>query len=65
MKINTHSNPMYYTPKTQDELLDFIERMHGGEKVAALTAMGLTWNFLAAQITKAQEEAEDADDLSE
>ena len=64
MQIKIHKMDMFHTPKTQDDLLDFIERLPDGEKIAALTAMGMTWNFLAEQVNNTQE-SEDADDLSE
>lgn len=53
--VNIVENPMFYTPKSQDELLNYIERYSASERVAALTAMGLTWNMLAYLVKQAKE----------
>lgn len=61
MHIKIHKMAMFHTPKTQDALLDFIERLSDGEKIAAMTAMGMTWNFLAEQVNNSQGDEDDSD----
>lgn len=51
-------NPLFHTPTSQDELLDQLNRYSDGERVAALTAMGLTWNLLAHLTNPEQKEHE-------
>jgi predicted membrane-bound mannosyltransferase len=55
-KINISTIGLFYTPKTQDELFDWIERLPTSERVAATTAYGMTWNYLATQINEAQKD---------
>lgn len=55
-KINIPEIGLFHTPASQDELMNWIESLHAGEKVAALTAFGMTWNYLASTINKAQKD---------
>jgi|LakMenEpi03Aug12_release.lakeMendotaPanAssembly.Ray.scaffolds.fasta_scaffold6392277_1 hypothetical protein len=40
-------NGMFYTPKSIDELLKYIEKFSGSERVVAMTIFGMTWNLCA------------------
>lgn len=39
--------PMFATPVDQEALMEYVERFSGGERAAAILAMGLTWNLAA------------------
>lgn len=55
-KINIKTIGLFHTPKSQDELLDWISNLHTSERVAATVAYGMTWNYLATKINEAQED---------
>ena len=46
---------MFATPNNWEELFDYIDGFHEGEKVAAMICAHMAWN-LAAEITKPQED---------
>ena len=49
---------LFATPKTMDELMQWIENLSGGERVAAMTAMGMTWNFMADTVNNSKADKE-------
>jgi hypothetical protein len=49
---------LFSTPKSQDELIDYIEGLAGSEKALAWVIFGMTWNMIAHQINDAKEEVE-------
>lgn len=57
-KINIKEVGLFHTPASLDELMNWIERLSGSEKIVALTAYGMTWNFLAKQVNQAQGETD-------
>lgn len=56
--IKIRKMEFFHTPKTQDELLDWIESLATSEKVVAMTVLGMTWNFLAEQVNNSQDSEE-------
>lgn len=60
MTVTIHKMAMFHTPKSQDELLNYIERFNGSEKVVAMVVMGMTWNMIAELIAQGQAEPADA-----
>ena len=36
---------LFYTPKSTEELEEWIERLSGAERALAYTVMGMTWNL--------------------
>lgn len=56
--IQIRKMEFFHTPKTQDELLDWIESLATSEKVVAMTVLGMTWNFLAEQVNNSQDSEE-------
>jgi len=44
-------NPMFHTPEHSEELMDYIEKLSGGEKTAATVVAMMMWN-LCAELTK-------------
>jgi len=43
---------LFATPKSAEDLTAYVEKFSGGEKLAAMTLMGMTWNYLAAQVNQ-------------
>ncbi len=60
-KIKIKEIGIFHTPKSQDELMNWIDNLSGAEKIVALTTYGMTWNFLASTINGAQKD-DDAED---
>lgn len=54
MKIQTMG--LFATPKSSEEIMQWIERLNGTEKTAAMTVFGMTWNYLAEAVNKDDEE---------
>lgn len=46
---------LFHTPKTWEELQDWLEGLNGSEKAMATTAAVMAWN-LAAYVTNGEEE---------
>ena len=47
---------LFATPKTQEELLSWIELHNGEERAIMMLAMGYTWNYLAHTLETHNEE---------
>ena len=43
--LNHYNNPMFCTPTTYEDLLEWCENLNGSEKVVALTAAHMALNF--------------------
>lgn len=43
--LHHYSNPMFCTPTTYEDLLEWCENLNGSEKVVALTAAHMALNF--------------------
>ena len=56
--IKIRKMDVFHTPKTQDELMDWIESLPTSEKAIAITVFGMTWNFLAEQVNNSQDSEE-------
>lgn len=36
---------LFWTPRSQEQLIDYIEKLNGSEKALAYLIMGITWNL--------------------
>lgn len=54
MPLNIQPHGMFHTPKSQEELLGWIEKHSGSEKAVAMTAAMMTWNYLAGVVAEYQ-----------
>jgi hypothetical protein len=52
---------LFATPETLEDLMQYIENFNGGERVAAMTVMGMTWNYLAKEVNAAVQQATDGE----
>lgn len=41
----------FYTPESQDDLVNWIERLSGSERALAFTVMGMTWNLCSKLVS--------------
>lgn len=53
-------NGLFATPESQENLIDWIERLSGGEKIVAYTVMGMTWNLCSKLVSEDSEEPQEA-----
>ena len=56
MKNPITSSDMFWSPKTPEELHNYIERMSGTEKALAYTIMGITGNLCSNMVDAALKE---------
>lgn len=42
---------IFHTPKSADEIVEWINRHAPEERAHLMTVMGMTWNFLAQAVT--------------
>ena len=45
--VNIKPNGMFHTPEDWDELMSWLERLHGSERAVAMTAAVMAWNMAA------------------
>jgi hypothetical protein len=43
---------IFATPKSAEALTAYIDNFQGGERLAAMTLMGMTWNYLASRVNQ-------------
>lgn len=51
-------SPIYATPSSIDDLLQYIERFPASERTALYTVMGMTWNLCSALIERSADNDE-------
>ena len=43
---------LFHTPKTSEEIMDFIGKLRGNDRALATTIFGMTWNYLASVVAE-------------
>ena len=49
-KLTIKKMGLFATPTSQQDITDWIEKFPAEQRIALLTVMGMTWNFLAQAV---------------
>jgi len=50
MQNKIKGTPIFATPSSMDDLMDYIEKFNGGEKMAGMTCAMMAWNLACSLV---------------